>query len=57
MFLFYIAYSPDCNTSRGLNIWEGLKNLWKILNWGGGHNKLGWVANSNEKVRIYPKSA
>ena len=23
----------------------------------GGHNKLGWMANSDEKVRIYPKSA
>ena len=49
--------SPDCNSSRGLNKWEGLENFWKILNWGGGHNKLGRVAKYDEKVQIYPKSA
>ena len=40
----------------GLNCWEGLENVWKIINWGA-HNKLGWVEKSDEKNHIYPKSA
>ena len=34
------------------NKWEGLENFWKIINWGGGHNKLGWVEKLDKKVRI-----
>ena len=54
--LFYrkLKYSPDRNCRGGLiaggrQILENSKL--------GGHNKVGWVEKSDEKLRIYPKSA
>ena len=36
--------------------WEGLE-IFENHKLGGGHNELGWVKKSDEKVRIHPKSA
>ena len=44
------------NSKGGLDSWEGLEILKKIINLGD-HSKWGRVEKSDEKVRIYPISA